>query len=44
MLLNDDITDIEKPDGVCSLTFAVDEFSALLLHTSFFSIICSRPK
>ena len=24
MLLNDDIIDIEKPDGMCSLTFAVD--------------------
>ena len=27
MLLNDDIVDIEKPDGICSLTFAVNELS-----------------
>ena len=26
MLLNDDIVDIEKPDGLCSLTFVVNEF------------------
>ena len=26
MLLNEDIVDIEKPDGICSLTFVVDEF------------------
>ena len=26
ILLNEDIVDIEKPDGICSLTFAVDEF------------------
>ena len=34
MLLNDDIDDIEKPDGIGSLTFAVDEFSGLFLHPS----------
>ena len=27
ILLNDDIADIEKPDGRCSLTFVVDEYS-----------------
>ena len=27
MLLNEDIVDIEKPDGICLLTFVVDEFS-----------------
>ena len=27
MVLNDDIVDIEKSDGTCSLTFVVDEFS-----------------
>ena len=32
MLLNDDIVDIEKPDGVCSPTFVVNEFSGLVLH------------
>ena len=33
MLLNDDI---EKPDGICLLTFFVDEFSKSL-QKSFFS-------
>ena len=42
MLLNEDIVDIEKPDGICSLTFVVDEFSGLFLHQSIFSIIHSR--
>ena len=39
MLLNDDIVDIEKPDGISSFTFVVDEFSGLFLHLSVFSII-----
>ena len=34
MLVNEDIVDIEKPDGICSPTFAVDEFSGLFLHPS----------
>ena len=34
MVLNDDIVDIEKLDEMDSLTFAVDEFSGLLLHPS----------
>ena len=42
MLLKKDIVDIEKPDGICSLTFVVDEFSGLFLHPSIFSIIHSR--
>ena len=42
MLLNEDIVDIEKPDGMCLLTFVEDEFSGLLLHPSVFSIINSR--
>ena len=42
MLLNDDIVDFEKPDGICSLTLVVDEFSGLFLHPSVFSIIHSR--
>ena len=42
MLLNDDIVDIEKPGGICSLTFVVDEFSGLFLHPSVSSIIHSR--
>ena len=38
MLLNDDIVDIEKPDGMFSPTFAVNQFSKLFLHSSIFSI------
>ena len=38
MFLNDDIVDIEKPDGICSPTFAVDEFSKLFLQLSIFFI------
>ena len=30
MLLNENIVDIEKPDGICSLAFVADEFSGLL--------------
>ena len=42
MLLNNDIVDIEKADGVCLLAFAVDNFSGLFLHSAIFSIIHSR--
>ena len=42
MHLNEDIGDIEKPDGTYLLTFAVDEFSGLFLHSSVFAIIYSR--
>ena len=42
MLLNEDIVDIEKPDGICSLTFVGHEFSGLFLHPSIFSVIHSR--
>ena len=38
MFLNDDIVATEKPDGICSPTFVVDEFSGLVLYPSFFSI------
>ena len=38
MFLNDDIVDIEKPDGICSPTFGVDEFSKLFLQLSIFFI------
>ena len=31
MILNDNIVDIEKADGICLLTFAEDEFSGLFL-------------
>ena len=40
MLLNDDNL-FENHDGICSLTFAVDEFSGLFLHPSIFCIINS---
>ena len=40
MLLKKDVA--EKPDGICSLTFHVDEFSGLLLHSPMFSIVNSR--
>ena len=42
MLLNEDILDTEKSDGICRLNFVVDEFSGLLLHPSIFSVIHSR--
>ena len=42
MSLNDDITDIEKPDGICLLTFVVNNFSGLFLHMSIFSMKDSR--
>ena len=42
MLLNDDIVDIKKADGICSLTFVVDEFSGIFLHPVVLSIIHSR--
>ena len=32
--MNYDVVDIEKVDGICSLTFVVDEFSGLFLHQS----------
>ena len=34
MPLNDDIADITKTDGICSLTFVADDFSRLFLHPS----------
>ena len=39
MLLNKDIVNIEKPDGICLLTFVVDEFSGLYLHPSIHPLI-----
>ena len=42
MLLNDDIVDIKKLDGICSPTFYVEEFSGLFLHPSIFYIKYSR--
>ena len=40
--LNDDIVDIEKPDGICSVIFIVSEFSGLFLQASIFSLIHPR--
>ena len=42
LLLNEDVADIGKPDGICSLTFVADEFSGLLLHPSMFCYKHSR--
>ena len=42
LLLNQDVVDIEKPNGIHLLTFVVDESSGLFLHPSIFSIIHSR--
>ena len=43
MSLNNNIVDTESPDGICSSTFVVDDFSGLLLHPPNFSIKDSRP-
>ena len=40
--LDDDFVDIEKPDGICLLTLAVNEFFQLFLYLSIFSIKHSR--
>ena len=42
MLLNKDVVDIEKPDGIYLLTFVVDEFSGLFSNPPIFDIIHSR--
>ena len=39
MLLNEDIIDIEKPEGICSLTLVAHKFSVSFLHPSILSII-----
>ena len=44
MLLNNNIADIEKPDGICSPTSVVDKFSRLFLHPSIFSNKVLRSK
>ena len=47
MLLNDGVAETEKPNGIFSLNFVVDEFSRLeyirFLNSSMFSIIHSKP-
>ena len=42
MPLNEDIIDIEKPDGMYLHTFVVEEFSWLFLHLLIFSIMHSK--
>ena len=42
MSLNNDVVDMEKPDGIRSFTFVVDDLSGLFLDTSIFSIRDSR--
>ena len=42
MLLNDDIVDLEKTDGISLFTFVVDGFSGLYLHPTIFYIKHSR--
>ena len=42
MFLNDDIVDMEKPDGICLPSFAVNEFSRLILNPLIFSVKHSR--
>ena len=41
MLLDDNIVEIEKPEGMCWPTFAVDKFSGLFILLSVFSIMYS---
>ena len=36
MFLNEDIVDIEKPDGIYSLKFVVDEFRTISMSISLF--------
>ena len=38
MLLNEEFADIERPDGICLLTFGVNGFSGFLLPSNFSSI------
>ena len=37
-VLNDDIVDIDKSDGISSPIFVVDKFPEFLLHPSIFAI------
>ena len=38
MVLNGDIVDIEKPDGICLHTFVVNAFSGLFVQSSIFPL------
>ena len=42
MILNNDIVEFEKNDGISFPTFVVNEFSGLFLHPSIYSIKHSR--
>ena len=42
MFLNDGIVDIKKTNGICLITFILNQFSGLFLHPSIFSIKQSR--
>ena len=43
MLLNGNLVDVEKTDGICLLIFVADEFSVLFLDPKIFpTIIHSR--
>ena len=42
MILNNDIVEFEKNDGISFPTFVVNEFSGLVLHPSIYSIKHSR--
>ena len=44
MLLNNDIVDTEKPDGISLPAFLVNKTAELFLHPSIFSIKYSRSK
>ena len=35
MSLNDDVIEVEKPNGICSHTFIVNDFPVLFLHPVF---------
>ena len=42
MVLNDDIVDVEKPDGTISFTFVVNKLPGLFVDPLIFSIKYSR--
>ena len=42
MILNNDIVEFEKNDGISFPPFVVNEFSGLFLHPSIYSIKHSR--
>ena len=44
MRLNGGIIDIDRRDGICSLSFVIDNFSELFSHPSIFTIQDSRFK